>query len=184
MKALCITLCMLCAGCGGSKDTATSTPESSTVAQAPPATPAKPEAAPSAASSAIATSDREQGPGRAELKELRQTAGGIVTLKMAIVNTGAGNLSFGGLTFSDPELGGKDYGSFGGIYLIDPVNKKKYMVLRDAENSCVCTRDFPSIAAGQRLNVWARFPAPPEDVTKVSVVIPTFLPMDDVPIAR
>jgi hypothetical protein len=34
------------------------------------------------------------------------------------------------------------------------------------------------------MTLWARFPAPPAGVQKVSVVIPHFLPIDDVPIGR
>jgi hypothetical protein len=33
-------------------------------------------------------------------------------------------------------------------------------------------------------NLWAKFPAPPDNVEKISVVIPKFLPLDDVPISR
>ena len=37
---------------------------------------------------------------------------------------------------------------------------------------------------GERVNLWSKFPAPPEDVQKISVVVPHFGPMDDVPISR
>jgi hypothetical protein len=35
-----------------------------------------------------------------------------------------------------------------------------------------------------RLNLWAKFPAPPEDVKKISITIPHFAPLDDAPISQ
>jgi hypothetical protein len=33
-------------------------------------------------------------------------------------------------------------------------------------------------------NFWARFPAPPDNVVKIGVVVPHFVPLDDVPLSR
>ncbi len=68
--------------------------------------------------------------------------------------------------------------------MIDAAGKKKYFVARDTEKTCVCSRSVPNIASKSRANLWAKFPAPPEDVQKITVVIPHFIPMDDVPIGR
>ena len=35
-----------------------------------------------------------------------------------------------------------------------------------------------------RANLYAKFPAPPGDVEKITVEIPHFIPMDDVPISK
>ena len=72
----------------------------------------------------------------------------------------------------------------GGIHLIDPVGKKKYFVARDTEDKCVCSQKVADIPKGGRANVWAKFPSPPEDVTQLSIVIPHFSPLDDVPLSR
>ena len=45
-------------------------------------------------------------------------------------------------------------------------------------------RPDPSLDADGRANVWAKFPAPPEDVQKISVVVPTFPPFEGIPISR
>ncbi len=71
-----------------------------------------------------------------------------------------------------------------GIHLLDPVNKKKYFVVTDAERKCVCSKEIPDVEPGGKLNLWAKFPAPPPEVTKVSIEIPHFAPIDDVPISQ
>lgn len=80
--------------------------------------------------------------------------------------------------------GGNEFGSIGGIHLIDAANKKKYFVVRDADGSCVCSRNIANIAAGSQSVLWAKFPAPPDDVQKITVEIPHFPPFEDVPITR
>jgi hypothetical protein len=41
-----------------------------------------------------------------------------------------------------------------------------------------------NIAAHTSVVLWAKFPAPPDSVTKIGVVMPHFVPMDDVPISQ
>ncbi|HJT16544.1 MAG TPA: hypothetical protein VJ853_04120, partial [Thermoanaerobaculia bacterium] len=71
-----------------------------------------------------------------------------------------------------------------GVTLVDPVNKKKYFVVVDTEKNCLCSRKVNSIDANSKVNLWAKFPAPPPDVQKVTIAIPHFQPIDDVPISQ
>jgi hypothetical protein len=118
-----------------------------------------------------------------EIQELKRNSGGTVTLKLTLINGSSKELGFG-YNFGDPDHHIKDFASVGGISLIDAVNKKKYLVARDSEDTCLCSRGVNSVGAGERLNVWAKFPAPPDDVQKINVAIPHFSPADDVPISR
>ena len=102
-------------------------------------------------------------------------------LRVSFQNTSASSIAPGTSQFSDLSASG---GDVGGIHLIDPINKKKYFVLRDTANKCVCSGYLPRLNVAERVTSWARFPAPPEDVRKISVVIPSFPPIDDVAIAR
>lgn len=77
-----------------------------------------------------------------------------------------------------------DMGSVAGAHLIDAEGKKKYFVVRDTEGACACSRGLSSIKPKTRTNLWAKFPAPPDEVQQITVVIPHFTPMDDVPISR
>ena len=138
-------------------------------------------AAPAAA--VIATADGEKGGTRVDITELKRSGDNTVTLKFAMVNDSPDRLSFG-YDYGDPDHSIKDFSSIGGVTLVDGANKKKYFVVRDTENSCLCSRDLKDIPAKSRGNVWAKFPAPPDEVQKISIVIPHFGPLDDVPISR
>lgn len=100
-----------------------------------------------------------------------------------MVNDSAEPLAFS-YNYGDPDHSIKDFNSIGGVTLLDGANKKKYFVVRDTENTCVCSRGLKDIPAKSRGNVWAKFPAPPDDVQKISIVVPHFGPIDDVPISR
>jgi hypothetical protein len=144
------------------------------------ATPAAP-AAPAAV--VIATAEGEKAGTRVDITELKRSGDNNLTLKFAMVNDGPDKLGFG-YDYGDPQNSIKDFSSIAGVTLVDGANKKKYFVVRDTENSCLCSRDLKDIPAKSRANVWAKFPAPPDDVQKISIVIPHFGPIDDVPISR
>lgn len=147
-------------------------------------TPAPPTGAPPPSTGpAIATADGDLPGIRVEIQELKRTGGDVVTLKFTMINDSDKGLGFA-YSFGDADYQIKDYGGVGGIHLIDAVGKKKYFVVRDTDTACLCSRSVPEIHAKARANLWAKFPAPPEDVQKITVVIPHFTPMDDVPISR
>jgi hypothetical protein len=120
---------------------------------------------------------------RAEVTELKRTSGGTVSLKLRMINDSEKPVSFD-YNFVDPKNEVVDFGGVGGIHLIDPAGKKKYFVARDTENKCVCSQKVADIPKGGRANVWAKFPSPPDDVAQLTVVIPHFAPLDDVPLSR
>lgn len=132
---------------------------------------------------AIASADGEASGVRAEVTEFKRTSGGTVSLKVRMINDSEKQVSFD-YNFVDPQHDTTDFGGVGGIHLIDPVGKKKYFVARDTENKCVCSQKVADIPKGGRTNVWAKFPSPPDEVTQLSIVIPHFSPMDDVPLSR
>jgi hypothetical protein len=144
---------------------------------------ATPAAAPATAGAAIATADADQPGVSVAVKELKRGSGGIVSLKFTFINNSEKSLGFG-YNYGDPAHEIRDHGSVGGVQLIDPVGKKKYFVARDSEGICVCSRGVPDVPKGGTINMWAKFPAPPDDVQKISVIIPHFAPMDDVPISK
>ena len=129
----------------------------------------------------LARSDGEQAGLSVEVTELKRGSGGTVTLKFAMVNNTKEKISFGG-TYGAGGGNVDDY-TVSGTHLIDAVNKKKYLVVRDSERKCVCSRVESGIPVGERMNLWAKFPAPPDDVKVIAVMIPHFAPMDDVPIS-
>jgi len=147
----------------------------------PPVALAPQAAAPAAGGPVLARSDGEQAGLSVEVTELKRGSGGTVTLKFAMVNNTKEKISFGG----NYGAGGGNVDDYtvSGTHLIDAVNKKKYLVVRDSERKCVCSRVESGIPVGERMNLWAKFPAPPDDVKVIAVMIPHFAPMDDVPIS-
>ena len=184
--ALLLLAALALAGCSkleelkraNTQPTQAATPAPAQAAATAPPAPAASPAAP--AGPALATADGDMPGIRVEVQELKRTSGDTVSLKFAMINDSDKDLGFG-YQFVEPNKG---FGDVGGVNLIDPVAKKKYFVVRDTEGACVCSRDVPNIKPKSRANLWAKFPAPPEDVQKISVVIPHFTPLDDVPISR
>lgn len=75
-------------------------------------------------------------------------------------------------------------GTFGnGTYIIDSKNRKKHLVVTADKKPIVSTFKTPlKISPNSSINVWAKFPAPPSDVSKISVYIPGVAPMEDITI--
>ena len=125
----------------------------------------------------IATTDGETSGERLQVQVLK-LASGALTLKFTIINDSDKDSRVLG------SINSADAWTADGVYLVDAPGKKKYLVVRDAENHCVCSRGLPTLNAKSSINLWAKFPAPPDGVQKISVVVPHFIPMDDVPISR
>lgn len=150
-------------------------------APVPMAQPAAVAATP-AAPAVLASADGEKAGVRVVVTELKRSSGDTVNLKFVLIND-----SDEKLTLSSSYLGagtGPDYKSVGGVHLVEPVGKKKYLVVRDAQGNCLCSTNIEDSRPKTRVNLWAKFPAPPAGVQKISIVIPHFSPMDDVPISQ
>jgi hypothetical protein len=134
---------------------------------------------------AVASTESETPGVRIDVTELKRTSGGTINLKWVVVNNSAERFSRTSEFFGDRNVSADHYHDVSGVHLIDPVNKKKYFVVTDAEKKCVCSKDiFDRLEPGTKANLWAKFPAPPPEVTKVTIEIPHFQPMDDVPISQ
>jgi len=134
---------------------------------------------PAGAAEPVATTDGEASGIRLAVQDLK-VANGVATLRFTVLNEADTPLNYN--TMRDPNNG--EGGSVDGIYLIDAANKKKYLVVKDADKHCLCSRNLEHFASKSSANLWAKFPAPPDSVQKIGVVVPHFIPMDDVPISR
>ena len=154
---------------------------SSTAAPTPtpvpaPAAAAAPQPATTANTSALSTQGEYPGI-EVAIQELKRTSS---TLTLKLVMTNHSNQSFPTYYYFF-ETGAH---SVDGIHLIDPIGKKKYFVVRDADGACVCSREVQAIAPGGQSVLWAKFPVPPDDVQKITIEIPHFPPFEDVAITR
>jgi len=139
-------------------------------------------AAPTA--NAIAATEGEKPGAHIDITELKRTSGGTVNLKFTVANGGGEKLGLYGAYLGDASVSHDHYRDVSGVHLLDPVNKKKYFVVTDAEKRCVCSKEIPDLEPGGKMNLWAKFPAPPPEVTKVTIEIPHFAPIDDVTISQ
>jgi hypothetical protein len=126
----------------------------------------------------IATTDGEAPGQRLEITELKFVSGGALMLKFTVINDADQPSRILG------SIGSAEAWTADGVYLVDVPGKKKYLVVRDADNHCVCSRGLDNVAPKSSANLWAKFPAPPDNVQKIGVVVPDFIPADDVPISR
>lgn len=70
-----------------------------------------------------------------------------------------------------------------GVTLVDRQNSNRHLVLRDSDEDCLCTRFADSHLVGDTVTrASAQFPAPPAGVTTMTVEVPTFPSIDNVPI--
>lgn len=143
------------------------------------AQPPAPKSGSQPSSAVLATTDGEFSDIRIEVQELKRTSGGPLTLKFAVINDSGQKFFLGG------KLGGLSYGyHVSGVDLVDAAGKKKYLVILDSEKKCLCSTIEGEIEPKSRLKVYAKFPAPPEDVKKIAIEIPHFTPMEDVSITQ
>jgi hypothetical protein len=118
---------------------------------------------------ALAKANSEANPDvHIEVTELKRTSGGTVTLKAMIVNE------------SDKTFNPSATHS---IYLLNTTNKLKHTVATDGKGGWLCSRSRGVKAKG-RSELWAKFAAPPEDVTVLTVVVPKFAPLEDVALSN
>ena len=117
-----------------------------------------------------------------QVLSLARTGGGVVTLRFTLENPTDTKVDIVG-----GHLTAYDRSDVGKVSLVDYANKKRYVVMKDSDGGCVCsTADeygAHEIQAGGRLEFWASFAAPPEDVTRITVLVPGAPPMQDVPIS-
>jgi len=81
------------------------------------------------------------------------------------------------------------YFEYKDVYLFDPASKRRYPLLKDAEGIFEASPIGQQIGGGTFLPDWSAptlmsltFQAPPDDVTRVDLVLPDFLPIEGVAI--
>jgi hypothetical protein len=135
-------------------------------------------------SNVLATGQYSQDPDlRCDLLEVKRVSGGALLVRWRLMNT-AGQAASGGFASTS---GGKKISynfSWEQLFVIDPAENKKYMVLTDSNNGRIAEIFEGELPPGAQRLDWAKFPAPPASSTKVSVSIPRFAPFEDVPVAQ
>ena len=157
--------------------------QAATPAPAPAAAPvAAPASSPAAApaNAPLASTDGDIPGLRISVDGLKRTSD-TLTLKFTVYNSsGTDNNLMHTLANTDDGR----YADLRAVYLVDAQGKKKYFVVTDSEGAYVSSNQLGWVGKGSQASLWAKFPAPPDDVTKMTVAIPHFIPVEDVPIGR
>ncbi|MFJ9719053.1 hypothetical protein ACIRPQ_24485 [Streptomyces sp. NPDC101213] len=117
-----------------------------------------------------------KGPGGLllQITSAARDSGGFVTVNGALKNDGS-EVAVIPLELSGNETEIMNNGrSLGGATLVDSKSKKRYYVLRDTEGRPLTTTGFSTLKAGESIDVFLQFPAPPADTADVSFQLPLF----------
>jgi len=131
-------------------------------------------APPANGSGAVIASQETNWPGVvADVTEFRRR-GNVLTAKVRFRNTGTESVR--------PDF------LYSETYLMDAATKK-YEVLKDENSNYIAAlhsgysnRWYEDIPPGSSLTVWMKFPAPPVEVSTVTLSLPKVLPFEDLPI--
>lgn len=69
-----------------------------------------------------------------------------------------------------------------GTTLVDSTNNKVYLPARDVEGDCLCSDVNRVMLAGETQTMTAVYAAPPEDISSVDLIVPTFGSVPGVPV--
>ncbi|MGW2045328.1 hypothetical protein ACWCPF_09095 [Streptomyces sp. NPDC001858] len=101
-------------------------------------------------------------------------SGGFVTVNAALKNDSGTMVTIpSALSGNETEIINNGR-SLGGATLVDSKSKKRYYVLRDTEGRPLTTTGFSTLKAGESIDVFLQFPAPPASSTDVTFQLPLF----------
>lgn len=133
----------------------------------------------------IAVHEHEAGGVDVALLEVKRTSGNTVTVTWEYRNKTkeAKQLTKERTGWYDP------YRLSAGSYLADPPNKKKYELLTDNERRPIAARvgvpnQYITLKPMAKISNWAKYPGPPESVSKITVFIDGVQPFEDVTIGH
>ncbi|MFD9289033.1 hypothetical protein ACFWBV_12115 [Streptomyces sp. NPDC060030] len=107
----------------------------------------------------------------AVISSVKREAGGFVTVKGRVKNGSTQIWAAVGWQGIEQELVNNG-ASMAGATLVDQQGKKRYLILRDTDGRCLCTK-FEGLTPGAEAPFFAQFPAPPQSTTEVDFQIPT-----------
>ncbi|WP_306328381.1 hypothetical protein [Streptomyces venezuelae] len=168
-------MAVLLAGCGGEEKPQATDKPSATKTSTPQNTPgSQPSAATEEPAEPLVVLKGQSGMEMAINSAVRD-GGGFLTVKGVLKNTSDTGRPVPDMRGVETEVL-KHGKSLGGATLVDALGKKRYYVLRDTDGRPLTTTGLGIIAAGDSIDVFMQFPAPPASVTDVSFQLPTFEP--------
>ncbi|MEV6587565.1 hypothetical protein [Streptomyces acidicola] len=167
-------LVLTVAGCGGGGDDEKSSNTASS--SAPPSDNGNDDKQESQGSATDSVLAEVKGDNLAlKITSAARDEGGFVTVEGTVTNNGDRSWVAADWRGDERELANNG-GSVAGASLIDQEGKKRYLVLRDTEGRCLCTRFTGALVQGETTEWFAQFPAPPDSTTKVDFQVGSMPP--------
>jgi len=116
---------------------------------------------------------------------LARTSGDTVTAQIKVTNNRTASFDIGS-SFIDPAIANPNTtNDAAGITLTDTPNAKKYLVLLDSNQDCICSKQLinADLDAGTSGVIFAESAAPPASTRSLQVTIPRFPPIENVAIS-
>ncbi len=137
-------------------------------------------APPAAASPAVlAAADTEWRGVRVEVVEAQRT-GALLEVRFRVVNLSPQPFEFGNRFASDPA----DRDTLADTTVAEPGGWRRYSVLRDRDGRPLCSTAVPPLEPGERRVLFARFPAPQEGTSRITIQIPHVAELREVPVGQ
>lgn len=134
-----------------------------------------------AAGPPLAVKDSDISGVEVALLEVKRTSGDTVTVRWEYRNKGSQERELERIGTNESD----HFKLAGAAYLVDAGNKKKYLVVTDQNGIPLGSRATSfRVRPNDTLSIWAKFPAPPASVAKISVMIPLTPPFEDVVISK
>ncbi|WP_405777721.1 hypothetical protein [Streptomyces sp. NBC_00859] len=168
LTAVAITggLALLAAGCGGdSGGKAESNAPSS-----PGVTASKSQGSPAPAGDRVLAEVKGGDEVTLTVASALRDTGGFLTVTGKVTN-GSGKFWNPAQWAGDEQELAANSASMAGASLVDATGKKKYLVLRDTQGRCLCTRFTGGFDANESKTFYAQFPAPPASTKSVEFQI-------------
>lgn len=113
-----------------------------------------------------------------QIYSLETVGGNLLKLSLGIHNNSANDFAIYD-ALSDPD----DPYTASRITLIDTKNKNRHLSFDQSDGNCFCLPFSQNIPAGDSVDTWVVFPAPPPDVESMLITTPITPPILDVPIS-
>ncbi|GAQ67427.1 hypothetical protein [Streptomyces scabiei] len=173
--AIATGLLLTVAGCGGGgdDDKADDRPSASAKAKSPDDSSGDDESDAPAETKVLAES--KDGDIGVVITSAVRDGGGFVTVSGTVTNNGSRLWTAADWRGDENELR-QNASSVAGASLVDQSGKKKYLILRDTQGRCLCTRFTGGVRAGETADWFAQFAAPPEATTSVDFQVGSMPP--------
>jgi hypothetical protein len=168
-------LLLTVAGCGGGgeDDKADDSPSASATSKSPDDGSGNDE--PDAPDETKVLAESKDGDIGVVITSAVRDGGGFVTVSGTVTNNGSRLWTAADWRGDENELR-QNASSVAGASLVDQSGKKKYLILRDTQGRCLCTRFTGGVKAGETADWFAQFPAPPEATTSVDFQVGSMPP--------